>query len=961
MAKCKRYKKIPKWLILIVFIFSQLPLTVYASQEAKNMSDKQLTEDWYWDDNGDGYKNSSSKLTTPSPTIEYLNSSKNKISKSKAVINGYLHSDVKYIKISWSKTGSNVFLASSLKVYVPSKDKDNIKGLNFGFSNFGDGTNLMYMAGNGGTGTTMNGTQANGTTTWTISVTKSNLAKLQAMNYLCVDSSTEGGQYSFVSAFYVHDFSPVGAIDTTSPSASIVASTESWTKDSVVLTMRAKDDESGLDEMLLQKKDGNTWSTIETYSIGGSTTEQIKTYTLEEEQEAKQYRLVANDKMGNSKETNTVSVNIDKTAPTTAITLSGNYATSHSSVSLLGVDSLSGLAVMTIQSSLTGDFNTNSSDLYSYYFQNSKDQENKTYQVRPTVKTYYRVKATDLAGNIGYSTSVFMQVDNTKPTMTAEPQSQSYKNNNVLYYKDSLSPKGTGYDTESGIDTLYFISEADARIFDSETMNPWTRQGTYTSDVINLFYYCSDKAGNESQRYQNTYYVDKTAPTLNYCTLNIPQMGGMLSSNSLGQEISFNKSLLPIFPALTSSLTVAGGDKWINYDCYIDVSAKDTQTGLSRFVLQKYVNSQWINYNTIKADGEVVDTEKSFTVGEYGSYRVAVYDNFDHVTFTSDTKSYIDKVAPQITLEKEIYGWTKENVTVKAHVTDELSGIKSFELINQENGNTVTEGSISEDLLIADIQFEEDSEGITKFLAIATDYSGNISKKEIIVKIDKTAPIGEVNVVYDGYNMDVDIKNIVEEHSGCDRAWIEVSDINEEVESKTYELALTSGSNMNNGASFQGTATLYKDFTMCDSVLVVIKISDKVENIRTLQSQVYDVFKLEGYIERNLGQAEYWKKGETGIVHANASAYVDNVEIIFPDEFIEKDDSLADINYEYNGNEYIAVIGHDFTIPLYVENDTYTITIRAYKNGRMKEINPYINANGSILDTIRRRVRYRLN
>lgn len=960
MFKHKRNKKISKLIILIIILVLQIPLIAEASQEAKNLSNSQLSEGWYWDDYGNGYINGCTKITSPAPTVTYLDSKKKTISKSSAVVDGCLQSSVKYIRITWEKTGSNVFMATNLKVYVPSKDKNNISGLNFGFSNNDDGTTLRYVNGNGGTGTTIDGTQADGKTTWTISATESNIEKLKSMDYLCVDGSTESGQHTYVGAYMVYTPIPDIVIDNTPPTASIEASTESWTKDSVELTLKAQDGQSGLSNMTLEKKVDNNWITIETYTFNGEKDEQTKKYILTNEQSSQEYRVTATDKKGQSVQTSSVNINIDKTVPTTNISLSDNYATSNTSSSLSGLDTMSGLTSLTVQTSTTGDFNSNCSEIQTFNYKSSKTEKKETYKVNPTVKTYYRIKATDLAGNIGYSASALLEVDNTKPTMNVEPQSQSYKNNNIMYYKDSLSPKGIGYDDESGIDSLYFIKETNPLLYDSSTSNPWTRNNTYTADTIDLLYYCTDKAGNESKRNRFTYYVDKTSPAVNYCILDVPQVDGVVTNNYSNKDILIYNSGLQVFPEF-SNVSVAGGEKWVNYDCFINISAKDTQTGLNRFILQKYVNNQWLDYNIIKANAEVENTLKSFTISEYGSYRVAVYDNFDHVTYTSDTKSYIDKVAPQITLEKEVYGWTKDNVTIKAQVTDDLSGIKSFVLINQKSGINVAEGNISDDLLSANIKFEECSEGITKFLAVATDYSGNISKKEITVKIDKTAPNGEVNCNYDGYVLDIDISNIVEKHSGCDRAWVEVSDVNNEIGAKTYELTLTSGNNINDGASYHGSATLDQDFTMCDSVLTAIKIQDKVGNIRTLQSQTYDVFKLEGYIERNLGQADFWKRGETGIVHANASAYVDNVEIIFPDEFIEEDDSLADINYEYNGSEYIAVIGHDFTIPLYVENNTYTVTIRAYKNGRMKEINPYINANGSILDTIRRRVRYNIN
>ncbi len=92
----------------------------------------------------------------------------------------------------------------------------------------------------------------------------------------------------------------------------------------------------------------------------------------------------------------------------------------------------------------------------------------------------------------------------------------------------------------------------------------------------------------------------------------------------------------------------------------------------------------------------------------------------------------------------------------------------------------------------------------------------------------------------------------------------------------------------------------------------------------------------------------------TGVVlNFTTTGYADRAEVIWPAEF----EPLPN-NFDYTSNpEYAKSEAIGFILPLNGTQDTYYITVRAYKDGRMLEEVLPIQVSGSILDEVRIRIR----
>lgn len=139
-------------------------------------------------------------------------------------------------------------------------------------------------------------------------------------------------------------------------------------------------------------------------------------------------------------------------------------------------------------------------------------------------------------------------------------------------------------------------------------------------------------------------------------------------------------------------------------------------------------------------------------------------------------------------------------------------------------------------------------------------------------------------------------------------------------------------------------------------ILVTAHAEDNVGN-ETEQSWYVTEFALETKVERILEPHDpVFKRGESGILHITAWGYVDRVEVEFPD-FLSEYSRVIDYGdlTDYRCDEQV-----EFMIPLYALEDSYEITVRAYKGDRRLEDRPVIRTiqvKESVLDEIRTRLR----
>lgn len=97
-----------------------------------------------------------------------------------------------------------------------------------------------------------------------------------------------------------------------------------------------------------------------------------------------------------------------------------------------------------------------------------------------------------------------------------------------------------------------------------------------------------------------------------------------------------------------------------------------------------------------------------------------------------------------------------------------------------------------------------------------------------------------------------------------------------------------------------------------------------------------------------------FKRGEGATLDITTTGYADRVEIIWPSEF----SSVLPKDFDYTLNpEYAKIEKIAFTIPLGSSLNQYEVTVKAYKDGWVKEKKLLLMISGSILDDVRVRIR----
>ncbi len=121
-------------------------------------------------------------------------------------------------------------------------------------------------------------------------------------------------------------------------------------------------------------------------------------------------------------------------------------------------------------------------------------------------------------------------------------------------------------------------------------------------------------------------------------------------------------------------------------------------------------------------------------------------------------------------------------------------------------------------------------------------------------------------------------------------------------------------------------------------------------------------FALEASVKRILEPQEpLFKNGESGILRFSVWGYADRVEVEFPEEMTKEHPDLNKTFVYTDSPMYLEEEQVQFMIPLDVApNQTYTITVRAYKDGKKLEEHPavgVVQVEGTVLDEFRTRLR----
>lgn len=137
-----------------------------------------------------------------------------------------------------------------------------------------------------------------------------------------------------------------------------------------------------------------------------------------------------------------------------------------------------------------------------------------------------------------------------------------------------------------------------------------------------------------------------------------------------------------------------------------------------------------------------------------------------------------------------------------------------------------------------------------------------------------------------------------------------------------------------------------------------------VDNVGNVAEIVYGTteFALEARVERILEPHDpVFKNGESGILTFSVWGYADRVEVEFPEEMTAENPELNRTFIYTDMPAYLREERLQFMIPLYIPgNQSYTITVRAYKGDRKLEEYPavgVVQVDGTVLDELRTRLR----
>ena len=503
--------------------------------------------------------------------------------------------------------------------------------------------------------------------------------------------------------------------DTTKPTVKLSANSTSWTKDNVILTVSAVDDDGGLGlaEQAYSWDNTNTW--------GQETTKEVTANGT--------YGVYVRDKAGNTTYESIKIENIDKQAP--SVSLSQNvslYTNGNVIITATASDNQSGLA----------------DSAYSWDNQQTWTNE-KTKEV--TVNGKYTVYVKDKVGNISNKSIEVTYIDKVNPTVELTP-------NTTVWTKDNITLTATATDNDggSGISpTNSAYSWDNQQTWTNTKTKEVTANGTYTI-------YVRDRAGNIASKSVTVSNIDKTAPTINVTasTTNLTKDNVTLTitatdsqSNLADQPYSWDNQqtwTVARTKEVTSngtytvyvrdkagnvankSITVNNIDKtlptvnitpstknWTKENITLTISVNNAQESLG--LDDKPYSWDGTNWGT--------STTKEITTN--GTYTIYVKNKVGTIVEKSITISNIDKTAPTVNVTSNTTNWTKGNVTLTVTATDNQSNLSEQPYSwDKTNWGTSTTKEVTAN---------------GTYTVYVKDKVGNIANKSITVSnIDRTAP-----------------------------------------------------------------------------------------------------------------------------------------------------------------------------------------------------------------------------
>ena len=529
----------------------------------------------------------------------------------------------------------------------------------------------------------------------------------------------ESGQYELIAYDVANNVTTIKFTlvisDTTKPTVKLSANSTSWTKDNVILTVLAVDDDGGLGlaEQAYSWDNANTW--------GQETTKTVTTNGT--------YCVYVRDKAGNTTYESIKIENIDKQAP--SVSLSQNvslYTNGNVIITATASDNQSGLADS------------------AYSWDNQQTWTNaKTKEV--TVNGTYTVYVKDKVGNISNKSIEVTYIDKVNPTVELTPSTTDWTKDNI-----TLTATATDNDGGSGISpTNSAYSWDNQQTWTNTKTKEVTANGTYTI-------YVRDRAGNIASKSVTVSNIDKTAPTINVTasTTNLTKDNVTLTitatdsqSNLADQayswdnqqtwtvartkEVTANETYTVYVRdkagnVANKSITVNNIDKTLPT---VNITPSTTNWTKENITLTISVNnaqeSLGLDDKPYSWDGTNWGTSTTKEITTNGTYTVYVKNKVGTIVEKSITISNIDKTAPTVNVTSNTTNWTKGNVTLTVTATDNQSNLSEQPYSwDKTNWGTSTTKEVTAN---------------GTYTVYVKDKVGNIANKSITVSnIDRTAP-----------------------------------------------------------------------------------------------------------------------------------------------------------------------------------------------------------------------------
>jgi|GEM_PF-749965 len=400
------------------------------------------------------------------------------------------------------------------------------------------------------------------------------------------------------------------------------------------------------------------------------------------------YTAYARDVMGNGVVRTINVTNIDKTAPTLALTATPTAPTNGNvTVAVEAEDADSGIA------ELKWTAGNQNAAFFATGGQNVVDD-----QFVVSANGIYTVYAQDAAGNEIVRTINVSNIDRTAPTFDLTPSTIAPTNGNVTVAVEAE-------DADSGIAQLKWAAgNQNAAFFAAGGQN--VVDDEFVASVNGIYtVYARDTAGNEVVRTINVTNIDKTAPTL----------------------------------ALLATPTVPTNGN-------VTVEVEGNGTGSAITSLKWATGNQNVAYFATGGQN-VVGGEIEITVN--GDYTVYARDAAGNEAVETITVSNIDRVAPSIALTASPTAPTSGDVTINVDAEDTDSGISE---LMWAAGNQVTAFFATGGQNVAADEFEVTANGVYTVYArdvagneaLATIEVNNIDRNEPTINLTAT-PTGLTN------------------------------------------------------------------------------------------------------------------------------------------------------------------------------------------------------------------------